>query len=711
MRFLDHSRTIIQVLSLSLAVSLAPTASAQFREISPDQPDGSTAAELVPTNQPFVPPKVEPPKAVPEQLQPVPVPVLDSVVPTPLAVPTETPANTPTPIASEQQAAESVPPVPKQDDEPTAVEISTVDPFQSFKTESAGAATAPSPSDRVGHSALIFNQAEPGATTLEELRAEWGDPAKFIESEEGNILVYAFPGFRQVDVYADADGDLVQSILVHLSKPMKSEEIHEHLGLAELRPVEIPDESGTPIAHGFPERGVLLTFDDQSKTDLVAQISMEPIRGDMFRLRAEHDNDHQVADSLADLEDATRLDDQDDKAFWLKAELLCRVGRFKDASESSEVALRLAPENPLYRLTSARLNAANGQTESGITDTQAVLDDPDTSTIVRARAEYQLGNLMASGPDPVFEDAMAHHLKAIDLAVKHVNDETESVRRMAKDVLVDSHLAIAQDVALGNFQRQAEVVPKWLTRAAQLAEDFISRDEGDETIRMEIYRTTLAIYSVMEGNFDASIATDEALKEGKRLIAAADDKLYQARVERELSETLLHAARVEQQRGRSAEAMNYASNAVALLTSQEQERQPSMFDQVMEGQLYFLVGSLYALTRDDHQEAVRWYERAKPMFTHDALQDLVDSSSFGDLFVSMGVSYWTVGEREKAVELTQAGAELMQQAVQVGSLDLAALTVPYGNLASMHKHLGNGTQATHFAEMMARVEKEATMTR
>ena len=72
----------------------------------------------------------------------------------------------------------------------------------------------------------------------------------------------------------------------------------------------------------------------------------------------------------------------------------------------------------------------------------------------------------------------------------------------------------------------------------------------------------------------------------------------------------------------------------------------------------------------------------------------------------MGVSYWQVGQKKKAVDLTQAGAELIQQAVQVGALELDALSVPYGNLASMHKQLGNGGRAEHFAEMMARIEKE-----
>ena len=70
----------------------------------------------------------------------------------------------------------------------------------------------------------------------------------------------------------------------------------------------------------------------------------------------------------------------------------------------------------------------------------------------------------------------------------------------------------------------------------------------------------------------------------------------------------------------------------------------------------------------------------------------------------MGVSYWESGDRDTAIELTQAGAELMQEAVQTGGMEIVALAVPYGNLAAMHQHMGNGEKAKHFATMMAKVE-------
>ena len=168
---------------------------------------------------------------------------------------------------------------------------------------------------------------------------------------------------------------------------------------------------------------------------------------------------------------------------------------------------------------------------------------------------------------------------------------------------------------------------------------------------------------------------------------------------------------LEHQRGELEQALIHVNNAVALLDGQGTDREPTLFDQIMAGQLYFLAGSLHALHEEDHEEAVRWYDKAQPMFDQEGLENLVNSESFGDLFVSMGVSYWETGAKDTAVQLTQLGAELMQNAVQAGSLELAAMSVPYGNLAAMYTELGDQKQAKHYAAMLAKVEKGQKTTR
>jgi hypothetical protein len=76
----------------------------------------------------------------------------------------------------------------------------------------------------------------------------------------------------------------------------------------------------------------------------------------------------------------------------------------------------------------------------------------------------------------------------------------------------------------------------------------------------------------------------------------------------------------------------------------------------------------------------------------------------GDALVSMGVSYWERGHRERALELTQRGADVLQAAVRTGALDQSTLAVAYGNLANMHRQLGHQNEATRFVEIAEHLE-------
>jgi tetratricopeptide (TPR) repeat protein len=731
-------------LPLLLAALTAGPAVAQFREILPESaPQPRIEIQLSPTRQHFTPPKQPTTDPAPEPIPattgeptpaptaPVdarpsttsdnsspevtaspsganPAPVLDAVTSaTPKPIPTPTPSAELAPAAESEPSPSDIPAAPTQPSNPFAA-------FHRKETASIGSATdAPTPPAITAPAPIVFNQLVPGESTVADALQRWGKPVQELVDEQGKQLLYRAPGFRQVNLITASDGDTISSILIHLVAPMSVEDLAKQLEVTTLRPLEIRDDSDAlQLGRGYPERGLLMTYasDDSVKSDaprMVSQLALEPIAGDLYRMRAEKANDRKHAANLADLEEATRLNPQDAKAYWLQSELLSLIGRNNDAWTAVSVATRIAPDNPLYRLTYARLNAGQGNLLEALAATRTIAEDTEVPNIVRARAEYQLGNLSAIGPEMDMQDAINHHLKAIELASKHLRSTHGDTRRMAKDILVDSHLAVAQDIALGNFQRQRDVVPRWLTRATELTEDFIAEDGGEELMRMEIYRTTLAVYSVIEGNFDASIATEEAIKEAQRLVAQANDRLYQFQVERELSETLYHAAKVEHRCGRWKSAQQYASNAVVLLEGEKSALQPSLFDNVMAAQLYYLTGSIGALQEEDHAEAAKWYRKALPTFEDKKLGSLVDTSGFGDLMVSMGVSFWESGDKNEAVRLTQLGADMMQQGVEAGTIEMLALSVPYGNLAAMHQDLGNGDQAKHFATMLAKVERDA----
>jgi hypothetical protein len=68
--------------------------------------------------------------------------------------------------------------------------------------------------------------------------------------------------------------------------------------------------------------------------------------------------------------------------------------------------------------------------------------------------------------------------------------------------------------------------------------------------------------------------------------------------------------------------------------------------------------------------------------------ELAGPKAHGDALVSMGVSYWEMGQRDRAYDLTKAGAELVEQGVNEKLLAADAMDVPMHNLEAMNRALG-----------------------
>ena len=63
-----------------------------------------------------------------------------------------------------------------------------------------------------------------------------------------------------------------------------------------------------------------------------------------------------------------------------------------------------------------------------------------------------------------------------------------------------------------------------------------------------------------------------------------------------------------------------------------------------------------------------------------------------------------------AITLTEKGTDILQRAVVDGNLDPSVLSVPYGNLATMHQKTGNKKDAEAFAELAASIKSEVDAT-
>ncbi len=440
---------------------------------------------------------------------------------------------------------------------------------------------------------------------------------------------------------------------------------------------------------------------------LVSKIQLEPVSADPFLLRAEYDYQFQYARNMADIDQALEMNPRFARAHWVKANLLVEMGRFHDALESANKAIHYYPDSVRYRLTKARILAINGDYDVALREAKLILDLDEVHPVVRADAELLVGNVYATQAPGRFKQAMNHHLASIEMASQLVNDPRFEVRRRAKEILIDTHLAVARDISLGEYDRQDQVVPKWLSRASALVDEYVERDDGDPSLRLSVYRQMLATAGDLRAEGSPESLIRKMVTSGRKQIEAAIDLHHQSRLEWLLGTGLAEAVRLQRVRGEQADALQLADDALVLFQQSAERRQSTPEQRHTVGRLYFHVGSLHAVHRKDHDEAVSWYRKAEPLLDDEVPQaTLADAGTYGEMFVSMGVSYWQTGQRTTAIDLTERGTDILQRAVVDGLLDPTALGIPYSNLATMHQKTGNDEDARAFAELASSINTD-----
>jgi tetratricopeptide (TPR) repeat protein len=158
----------------------------------------------------------------------------------------------------------------------------------------------------------------------------------------------------------------------------------------------------------------------------------------------------------------------------------------------------------------------------------------------------------------------------------------------------------------------------------------------------------------------------------------------------------------------SRHSLTNSTLTVTYLEQGAKTRAETPDDVFLLGRMYYRIGSLHAVQRQDHATAVTWYEKAVPMLSRPLPSSQASlQGRYGEWLVSMGISFWEVGRREDALKLTDEGTRHVEEAVGKNLLDRQALAVPYSNLSAMHNQLGHTREAEEFAELAAKLDGTA----
>ncbi len=550
-----------------------------------------------------------------------------------------------------------------------------------------------------------FNGVTPGVTTREQLEQHWGAPAEV--AKQGGMVVhrYRVEPFDQVEVSLFLDK--VQAIVIRLGRTFPAEHVAKQLELSAMRPVLVSNEFGEILGQCYPERGVLFGFqpaDTPGKATMqVAQIILEPISAEAFVLRAETHLDSEPEQSAADLRQALQLDPANARAYWLYARVLASVGDLTRALATAQEAVRREPANAQYRITEAQILSQTGHLAEATAAAQRALQDSQKRPHIQARALCLLGDLAASGSKPDYKQALQYHTEAIKTADALVADKHPAIAQAAKEVLLEAYLGAAQDIAWGPWNKKDVAVPRWLAKAADLAER--GGDGDSSALRLRVATRSLAACAGLQGQLDPTPWTEQTLTLAQQILQALRHPDQRRQVQWDVGIALYDAVQVYQMRGQHQEALRVGEKAVAFLEQGAALKQDSPKDLYLLGRLYFRLGAIHAIGKQNHQSAVAWFEKALPLL--DATAERLAPSEMGRLgetLVLWCVSFWETNQSERALNLTQRGVQLMESAADSGLIDRAALEVPYSNLATMHRQLGHTADAEKFLQQAARAK-------
>ncbi|TWT47357.1 tetratricopeptide repeat protein [Botrimarina hoheduenensis] len=616
----------------------------------------------------------------------------------------------------------SLPVAPDTPDEPSAVLQATPEPVTpqvtqtgttprvaQLKSAAQPRAASPTvvsdaPSDTDAVRQAKFNGVLPGTTTLAELIKAWGEPFRNTIAQgdlSGKVLSYAMKPFKLVEVLVSEN--VVRVVRVTLAEPSAIADLEAKLKLVAVDSVDVVDpETARLLGVSYPEKGLTLLTTKSSELAGPARIGslvLEPLESKAFTLRAENRPWREMTARLADLDRAITLDATDAHAWWLKSVAHLDAGQAEEALQAANEATSLRAGSAAYRLALAQALVATGDIDKGVVTTREVLDDPSAATLVRAQALHTLGSLASLGGSSIANKSIGFHTKAIELADELSTSPDRLTRQTARRVLVEAHLAIANEIARREYKNRDALVADWIGRASGLAEAAIDAEDGDLELRLQVAREAVSALASMRPSKDPSPWVTEAEETAATLLTGSEDPLFKARIAWELGDTCYSAVRVEHIRGDASQALQYGAKAIEQLSAGAEPRITAPLAQRTVGELYFYLGAVNAVHRQNHAEAVGWYDKSQPLLEDVGDSELVTPRRTGEMLVSMGVSYWQEDRHELAISITERGAEVMQKAIDAGVLEERSLEVPYSNLAAMNKSLGKTAEATRYTKL------------
>ncbi|MCL2117098.1 MAG: hypothetical protein FWH27_01600 [Planctomycetaceae bacterium] len=560
----------------------------------------------------------------------------------------------------------------------------------------------------------MFNGIQPGVTLKNEVIERMEGPPNLVTPVDAvtEVLIYDLGELGRMEITIQQSK--VFSIVWLLPEPYPSEQIRKEGLESELRgirAIHVPDSNGYILGMIFPEKGVIFSFVKSNEPGvplpMVTQVIVEPLTSWPFELRGERYLTISNAKAKWDLTIAVQLDPNNHRARWLLAKAFLADDQLVEAQRECKFAIQLMADQPQYHVTLAEIIGTAGYTKEARQYLDSLMPYCSNSPQLKGHVEYLLGDFYRD--DSSTQDLLAaskYYETAINTVKPLLESTNPTLRQQAKLILMKTYLSMAQSISLSNWGGKEESLPPWLDGAETFALNMVMDDNTTREYLLEVAVKTIGVHANCPELGGLEKAIDKLQKVTDEIVSQTDDESTVRRIENQYASALYDIGQVYEERGDMQQATQYAKKAIQYF-----ERNLSDNDDVASiyrlANLYYQLGTLEASgqasrppvkpDKKAHARAAGWFAKAIPLFQQiEASLDQYEQPVLGQMYVSIGVTYWEVGEKSYAVQITEYGVGKLEDAVDNELIAGKILATPYINLSNMYEEMGRKDEAESY---------------
>ncbi|MCL2622358.1 MAG: hypothetical protein FWD31_01725 [Planctomycetaceae bacterium] len=589
---------------------------------------------------------------------------------------------------------------------------------------SAESQQVPTPDDRSSDAHLheinvaamksaMFNGMQPDVTTEREVIENMGQPDLVTPLDAATkTFIYSLGDLGRIEI--NIRQSKVESLVWLLPEPYPSEQIRREGLESELRgirPIHIPDAEGYILGMIFPEKGVIFSFVKSDEPGvpslLVNQIAIEPLTSWPFQLRGERYLTISNIKAKWDLRLAVELDPNSHRARWLLAKAFLADGQLAEAQRECKFAIQLNSDQPQYHITLAEIIGTAGYTKEARQYLESLLQYCNSIPQHKGHAECLLGDFYRDDND--FQDlltASKHYETAIETVTPLLNSTNPTLRQHARLVLVKTYLSMAQCISLSNWQSKEENLPQWLDGAESLAMKLVMEDNVTHECLLDVAVGAVNVYLNCPELNGLEKWIDKLQSITDEIVSQLDDEFSIRKIENQFATALYDIQQIYESRRNYQQTLQYAKRAIQYF-----ERHANDGNDIVNiyrlANLYYQIGTLEASgqtsrppvpqDKKTHARAAGWYAKAIPLFQQiETSLGKYEQPVLGQMYINIGTSYWEVGEKSYAVQITEYGVGKLENAVDNELVDVKVLATPYTNLSQMYEAIGRSDEAESY---------------